>query len=1298
MRNVMPLAFMLLTSVCVSAQPVGKRPYEMELAGRTKDEHPPFEDFQSDAPWQVEGNGTVAETERTREQQLFGDYVLKLTYRAVGDSPIVVIRPPVKKEVPADFDAIGLWVYGNNWLWENDTSTPRVGLHVLFKTPDGKETAVYLCTCNWKEWFFCHKRLTPEQQELLHQPGTVFSGIKITNAGNKYNRALFFNSLTLFKEEFKPLSFAPRARRGIALFPGQDPGVNTLQDKVLPFPNREDTILPDSAADGSKNAVALNGQTAVFSYDGSDGKLSITYEPKTGRWTDFTAQWNNEPPFKPLQDGGVLFPGKGDGELPEKAELKGIQQVGNKITAQWHVAKGDAEADVAYTFSLRGKTLVIDTIARGGKLSGVTYGCVTGLSDMSSVCIPYYAYAWDSAPLVVMAKTGQSPIFVSGHTDWYLSNASTVKGAPSARKDVAWVNGSALYIPKTNGERNDVYERFFVTIGPKFEEHLPNIPNPKSPWKHVTGKVLWRCYAAGNREADKKYWYSFWRHGLRHCLVRDHEDCWRDGGESYTFRTLAAPKKGGDKGFYDYSRYMQDTLGFIYGPYNNFTDFAPVNEYWSMDMVSRTPDNQFGPAWARCYAPKPLRGVEYCEKLSPIIQKKFHFSTAYCDVHTCVTPWSRCDYDWRVPGGGTFAQVFYAFGEIMLLQKKAWEGPVYSEGGYFCFYSGLTDGNYAQDNHYKFADRPWLVDFDLRKIHDLECNFGMGDTGMFFGRSAAAARLAKDPAAQTDRFLTATVAFGHPGYLLGNPNDMRTGFKGYFLMQQIQSRYTQAPVKSILYAAADGTLHDITAALRNGAAYRSQLVVDYADGTHVVANGNMDDDMDITHLGRRFHLVPNAFECWTDDGRNTVFCNVQDGARADYADSDDYIYIDGRDKFHAFPKADGSGAAVCRVEKGNTWEIIPLNGADCGFAVDGGDAHAFDYDNKDLGPAKLRRCRGLLYVEPVRGAFSYRIDRTFSTRETRLTSDKYLIASGEDVVIQTPEGPVTQQFSGKSGERVWFKHGDDAICFVIADLLDVTTTLDGNRLTCHLRNPFPHDVNATATLNLGGEKAVSVAANGSADVSFELPKPTAEGNQELVVTFRSGKAECAWKGTLGCELQYNVFYDGFMKDFKRGARVRVAGVETEANDMGDVGASCDVSTMTCGGVNKTAFFMHPPWLNGKTGCSYARVETTLPDEDGIVFQATLGKRDGTDRGDGIRFMLFVSEVCQPEVLAGEVTHADHKWIPFTAELSKWRGKKVVLRLVSDAGLAGNTQGDHAAWAELLIRNKEKRLIYRLINN
>ena len=124
---------------------------------------------------------------------------------------------------------------------------------------------------------------------------------------------------------------------------------------------------------------------------------------------------------------------------------------------------------------------------------------------------------------------------------------------------------------------------------------------------------------------------------------------------------------------------MQDELGFVYGPYNNFTDFAPVNEYWHLDMISRTPDNQLQEAWPRCYAPKPARAVEFCQKLSPINQEKFGFSTAYCDVHTAVAPWDRTDYDHRVPGAGTFGAVFYSYGEIMLLQKAAWNAQLVME-------------------------------------------------------------------------------------------------------------------------------------------------------------------------------------------------------------------------------------------------------------------------------------------------------------------------------------------------------------------------------------------------------------------------------------------------------------------------------------------------------------------------------------------------------------------------------------------------------------------------------------------
>ena len=40
-------------------------------------------------------------------------------------------------------------------------------------------------------------------------------------------------------------------------------------------------------------------------------------------------------------------------------------------------------------------------------------------------------------------------------------------------------------------------------------------------------------------------------------------------------------------------------------------------------------------------------------------------------------------------------------------------------------------------------------------------------------------------------------------------------------------------------------------------------------------------------------------------------------------------------------------------------------------------------------------------------------------------------------------------------------------------------------------------------------------------------------------------------------------------------------------------------------------------------------------------------------------------------------------------------QKVTMRLVSDVGPTGNSTGDHAAWADMVIRKKEKILASRL---
>lgn len=153
----------------------------------------------------------------------------------------------------------------------------------------------------------------------------------------------------------------------------------------------------------------------------------------------------------------------------------------------------------------------------------------------------------------------------------------------------------------------------------------------------------------------------------------------------------------------------------------------------------------------------------------PELRRKFGFRSAYCDVHTAVRPWHRVDYDARCPGAGTFSQVFYAWGELLLRQRELLDGPVWSEGGIHFMFAGLADGNYASDYWYDFAKHPWLVDFDLLKIHPLECDFGMGSLSMFSHPYTVEERdfyLPGVPEGRdrlVDSFIAATLAFGRFG-------------------------------------------------------------------------------------------------------------------------------------------------------------------------------------------------------------------------------------------------------------------------------------------------------------------------------------------------------------------------------------------------------------------------------------------------------------------------------------------------------------------------------------------------------
>ena len=975
------LTAFVLVPVRLVGQPLGQRPYELDWANRNVEPFPPLVDFEDLAGWRVECQDAEASFERTREQQIWGNYVGKLTYRGTGPAPQIRIRPGQPLPVPQAFDAVSLWCYGNNWGWTTDPTTPRVNVSALFEDAPGKECEVFLYTVNWKELFLLHKRLTAGQIERL-RPGARFTGLLVKGGTNKEDRTLFFDNLAVFTEQFPPLRFEPRPARGIAMLPGESPGANDGPGR-LPFPTNARTILPRNSTPDFTNTVTALGNGFLFLYQGKDGRLSYYLNPQAGTWSDLTVKFEapardeagSGPSWHPCLEGGVYLASGTGPVLPEGAEHQGSRLRGSDVESRWRLTAGGLSTEVTYVYRLWNKSLVIDVLAPGGQVAEVRFGHAKEAAHENPrlVTNPFYP-ADGGRPAVVVAGSLERPLFLSGNVDWYLSNGSILWASNSVSGSSVTYNGGTRYVPLTNGKRNDCFERFFISLAPRYEEVLPTIPNPPSPWRHITGTRIWRAHGASNREQDARYWREVHRYGMTQMVVTDHETLWRDEGESFTFRTRAAPGKGGDPGAYDYARLMQDQLGFVYGPYNNFTDFAPVNEFWNFDMVSRDPQNQLQHAWMRCYAPKPARAVEYCARLAPQIQKKFQFSTAYCDVHTAVAPWHRVDYDSRVPGAGTFSAVFYSFGEIMLLQKQAWHGPVYSEGNYHCFYMGLTDGNYGQDQSYRPAENPWLVDFDLRQMHDLGCNFGMGNLDMFYANRPQPHATREERDAELDRFLAATVAFGHPGFLVME-GGMANALRSYYLLQQLQSRYCLTNAAEIRYASADGQLLDTTRAVVSGAYQRSQVVTRYADGTITVANGNRTDRLRAAAFGRQLDLPPNGYAGWTTDGRVEVFSGDQHGRRCDYAATPAYIYVDGRGEFARFEKAAGDGLGICRILPAGQFEIILYQDAKCGFAINAARAVALDKDHHEIGPATLRSEAGLLYVAPVAGAFSYRLSK-----------------------------------------------------------------------------------------------------------------------------------------------------------------------------------------------------------------------------------------------------------------------------------------------------------------------------------
>lgn len=947
------------------------RSYEMNLAKRLEPPRPELVDFEDLEGWSVHCfDGADARFMRSKEQKMYGEWTGKVVYSGTSSASRFQLRSPEPIPIPGEFTAVNLWVRGNNWGWINPPATARTNISVIVRDAKDEEYRIDLGQVNFDYWFLMHRTIvSPDGRAVHYQPlsdeyqkriqyPARFVALEVSNCSNEEPAKLFFDSLTFYEIGYKPIEFDPIPEE-------------------LPWPTTEDTILPQFK-DEVKNWVEKKDDRYLFFCQTDSEEIIYEVIPERGSLNDLWVR-AEEKRFQPCANGGIEF--ELNGEIIEPSNPKanveklGLELDNGVLKTNWEISYGNESAKYQLYFRVKGKSLIIDAKATGKKATRFKIGHTKELEPVKMIQIPYLSIS-AKGPRVVCSDN----LFLFGLLDWYNSDASLLYSDDRVTEsgDVSY-NGGSEYRLKTDGTRNNLRERLFINVSSDFQELLPAIPNPKCDTGDVAKHYLWRNIGAPQPEMLKR----FKKYGIDGFIACHHEVGWRDAGESFTMRLKAAPRIG-DEGLKEYSELVK-SLGYRFGTYTNYVDFAPVNSNWDEDLVALDPEGQWQRAWPRTYALKPLEAVKKEAWYAPRIHEKFSTSAQYCDVHTSYRPWGRTDYDARTPGAGMFRTQFNAYAMLLWNESKTHHGPVFSEGPNQWFYAGIVDGNYGQLQR---GNKRWrmfpLVDFDLLQMHPKMTDFGMGMPSMFYDNSVEWREDRSRLNPYLDRFITSTIAFGHIGFLATDWGFEGT-LKSYYLLKAIQLRYAIVPVEKIGYF--DGErIVDTSQAIITDAYQRRQVYVEYENGLKIWANLSFDEDWLVKLDDTDYLLPPAGFLAYRPDDI-LEYSAMVDGKRSEYVRTEDYLYLDTRGEFVKTDSLALKGVVAVKPGELNEWWIIPATSAEEitikvkalprikeEIAPEKFEAIALDESEKPLKEAEIRTSEDAITIMPVQGAIKYHLN------------------------------------------------------------------------------------------------------------------------------------------------------------------------------------------------------------------------------------------------------------------------------------------------------------------------------------
>jgi hypothetical protein len=860
-----------------SSQAIGDKPYEMATR---KENKVPVVDFENCEKWIIETENAETDLYLSSEQRIFGQTSGKLVYKTTQKKASVRLIYEEPIEIKEPWDCIDFWTYGDHWLWGEPHFSSAFKHYALIEDADGEIHELDFSQSGYrglihKYWFLNHIKLN----ENIEKPAK-FIGIKLqgdnTVPGNEHT--IFFGPIYFYQELLKELTFKN--------FPD-----------TLPFPLRKETILPTNRNSDFINVIQKVDNFHQLSYLGKDMELEYIIDLSSGVLNGIKVKANNSV-YELCKDAEFVFSSDQKAEWNVKNET--LQK--DTLFVEFIASTKNQKYNFLCWYTINQKSLIIGIHEESdvGHVKEITLGETGEFRESKLITIPFLPYNYGRHPKLLFGDD----LFFFKQFDWYYSDASNFSTKNSLSDGWANYNNGVEYIPKTDGKLNPIREKLFINVSEDVIEVLPTIDNPSSPMRSYQANRLWMIDGSPDYEENKKNVRKYRSLGLENVTIRYHEGFWRDGGESYTFRTKTAPGRGGNKAVREFIRDIKD-LDWRVGLYSNYTDFAPVNENWNPDWVLQEPDGNWQVSWSRCYAPKPMIALEQQSIYAPLINKSLGPNHSYCDVHTAVSPMSRVDYDYRVPGAATFRRTFECFGLLLLNEKIAYRGPVFSEGANHWWYAGLTDGNYANYSPL-ISTIPIMPEFQLYKIHPLQMDAG------------------NLPAKGTE-YLAYTLAYGHIGILQGEISEM---IKRYAVLQTLQNHYSMIPVENISYYDKENKEYNSSMAIRKELNKNAKLKIEYINGFTIYINFSQ-DNWRINAMNKYFTLPHHGFLAFTKDektyalsGKCDDFSSNEKDYRIDLVVSSDQYYFDTYGASIKLRDFEAQGKIFFKKEKFG-WEIIP---------------------------------------------------------------------------------------------------------------------------------------------------------------------------------------------------------------------------------------------------------------------------------------------------------------------------------------------------------------------------------------